>query len=430
VAKIINEHATDEAFGLGCYRRKIGNNLNYKNEQGQYVPTACNLIANIEQLDRQTHDIVGSSLKVSIGDDKQSLTYTIKSSDKSELWVTFTALDTNKIDPIEKDGTLTYKNVWEGIDVRLQPAAGKIKETIICNTKTPPKMVWSIKQSKQLTIKCNDNVAIWADRDGKEIFKTLAPWGEDSSKLALSLNGKQQLKASMFLDDKGNLVLELDQKDLDGAILPCEYDPTTVVVSGAGSISDAKLHALAPDKNYNNDRYLYLSNGFGGGVITPALFKLATASLPAGTISRFDAHLYASGSSYQLSAYVIAAGSTYTQASVCWNYRTYNTQRWAGGAGWTSADYDADASPPQLKAGMGPTFGTDPGWNVYPLKAAWVAPWQSGAHANNGFVILAANPGNLTFINSLESEYAPHFEIDWTEAAPASVGIGWTFKYI
>ena len=410
---MINEHVVDEAFGLGCYRRKIGNNLNYKDEQGQYVPTACNLIANIEQLDKQTHDIVGSSLKVSIGDDRQNLTYTIRSSDKPNLWVIFTALNTNPIDPIETNGTLTYKNVWEGIDVRLQPAAGKIKETIICNTKTPPKMVWSIKQSKQLIIKCNDNVAIWTDRDGKEIFKTLAPWGQDSSVLALSPNGKQQLKASMFLDDKGNFVLELDQKDLDDAILPCEYDPTTVEVSGTTAIDDTVLYSVAPGSNYGtwNNMFYHLNDG-------RSIVRIATASIPTGTLSACQCHFRNTGASpVTLTAWVIAAANDWTETGACWSYRKAINVPWAGGStgcGTSGTDYDADASPPQHTT-------TDVYSNqAWALPAAWFTAWRDGTHVNNGFVEHSNSTSNQS---SNSSESAPplglHFSIDWTEAAVA-----------
>jgi len=436
---MIGPHFTDQSFGAGCVRRKIGNWLNYPvaGAKGVYESIAAAMTAT--RMAKETHVCETNALTCKVGDqDSRELTYILAPSDHPELWVRLTLVDGNKVDPqLQPDGSLLYRNAVDGVDVQLLTAPGRLKESLIVNDRKVTALRWKVEQSPLLTMRVDGNVTVWSDRNGKAVMETRAPWGHDSSKTALTLDGTQPLRASLT-EDHGDLVLTLDATDLDKATLPAVYDPTAVI-SGATAIDDTHVYTLLgrADWNMGSQNVTYVGK-WGDGTPIHTLFRFDQTQIPVGLITALRLKFYQStdrGANTLSKAYLIKDGNTWiegllsggleTGLGCTWNHASHLPgQDWLGGhsgCGVSGVDYDSDASPP-THDNQGAV-----GWNTLELPPAWATAWRDGARVNNGFVLIPDGfPANnyVTYYTTDNVANKPYFEIDHT------VGSGARFKHL
>lgn len=443
---MIGLHFSDENFGLQCNRRTIQNFINYSNDSGSFLP-AMNQITSLAQIPRikgkmqlpglstkiaqvgvdyATHLITESALQVAIGDSStREITYTINPSDRPELWVKFIALNTNDVDGIDQeDGSIVYYNIWDGIDIKLQPVPGKIKETIIVNTKILPQMLWSIEYSEQLTMRLENDCLIWKDINDTDVIKTLKPYGRDSS--VISLDEGQYLRASISINENGNMLLDLNKDDLNNAILPAMYDPTATI-SGPTAIEDTYLNGTSSgvkDNNYGGSGWIVIGYPPVGSFVP--IVRIDKTLIPPGSITdfRWVLNIGTLQANKTAAIYFVTDANTWVvgtsngalEIGACdWNHTKHATETWAGGpAGCRTSgtDYDEDGSPPTFSLGSY-------GWVTAILKTAWATNWRNNTRANNGLVCMSDITTNIyaRWYPCSDATYPQYFTINYISSS-------------
>jgi len=406
-------HFSDSAFGAGCVSRRIQNFVNYPDKSPlgaiAYLPTAA-AFSVASGAAKELHACAANALACKLGDqDSREVTYTVFPSDRPELWVRFTLRDCAKVDPVRDGDAVTYRNALDGVDVRLQVAPGRIKETVIVNNAKATPLRWQVEMAEGLTMAVRDDIAVWWCKD-ERVMETRAPWGQDASKTAPTIDGKQRLRATLA-EDHGDLVLTL--LDLDKATLPAEYDPT-VMISGTSAIATARIITGSGYDNLNGGGCDDLVSYHGGGIYENNLINWNKSLIPTGTITGFSYFVYGSngGTVY---VYAIVDGNTWvrgtsifgaSQAGACCGaYAKYDTQAWAGGVGScctvSGVDFIADASPPALTVAVGSATSVA-------LKTAWV-------NQLNGVCVFSSVASFIRWYTALyDAPYGHYFTIDYT----------------
>lgn len=167
-------------------------------------------------------------------------------------------------------------------------------------------------------------------------------------------------------------------------------------ISGTDSIQDTWMQAGAADYNYGAGVF------FRATTTGNAVIRFNTTDIPAGNIT--DLSFWYTNYSSELetcNAYRVIDASAWVQGTktggtaaageTTWAHLIYNTVHWAGGANFSSADYVADASPPQL-------VGTETHSH---LPTSWAVGWRDGTYVNNGFCLALAGTKAQSFRSTL-----------------------------
>lgn len=206
---------------------------------------------------------------------------------------------------------------------------------------------------------------------------------------------------------------------------------TTLTVSGAANIDDNYLHGGSAADDQNNGGSTILAMGGASGDTYRTVIRIATASIPAGSITGFRIKFYhessaASTGSGNIDFYIIKNANAWVEGtqngaaevgSSDYTHTTHATASWAGsaGCGLSGTDYDADASPPTLA--YSPYAAGVPVQVTVTLPAAWALAWKQGTRTNNGFLIKSRSEAGGQFFLAGSSDDGTNpvtFEFDYS----------------
>jgi hypothetical protein len=342
------------------------------------------------------------ALECLVGDDKS---YGIRRPSKPNLAVKFKAVD------------------WPSdVELTVEPQRGGVKETITVRSRVKS-LTMVVELPANLGMKLDGQVLRFFDSVGAEIFYTVTPWAHDSATVGYPVPW-QVVGVTMSLgkevDGNPTILLTLDDADMERAVMPVVIDPTTSIT---GTSNQQDNWMTTDYNNYNNGASTSMEVYAGSSPAFNVLCRIATAAIPAGTITAFRAYARATyvdsgaiGSYYAIKdANDWSEGTKdYTTAGTgesCRGYCKYNTQAWAGSAGCNTSgtDFDADASPPGI------TYSTS-AYASATLKTAWPTAWRDSTRVNNGMTVRMNMEWDFVIYNAKNASSNPsYYEIDYTD---------------
>lgn len=444
-------HWTDNALGGRDRTRQIGNWLNYSTPAG--LIDACDPDAEEAPTPPEgwtgayefTHANRRSALQAFIGDSTDAANTALlglRRSHRPECWLNIKAVNVNPalMTVSRAERCVSWPGLWDFSVLRWTLGRARVQKDIILSAPGHPAAFrFALRYPAGFShIIGADGSISYRDASGAEWLRSPAPWAEDA-------NGNRIRVACVAAPDlvtaKGTfptLRLVPNAADLASAVYPVTVDPTTTI-SGTTDIQDAPMLTLGPGNetlNYGSSTSVGVG-AYSATRIQRGIFRVASAAIPAGTISDLRLKMYraaSSGFSTQpgtLDIYVLKDANTWVEGtssgsqqtgSCCWNYAKYATQAWAGsvGAGSSGTDYDADASPPGTAFDAYPT-GDDVLFTVT-LKSDWATAWRDATRVNNGIFLRNRDEGVAAsaFISrsTENTSNQPTFEVDYTSFPP------------
>ena len=435
----IGTHFIDSQLDGKLLQRKIGKFLHYQTPSGIWgsidiglqdanipdVPSRFDILKpgfNNIRLEAAPYCCETNMLRSYLGntDNKEnySVVMTFSLSNDPNIWVRFIGLGTEG-SIIKHSNSGRWENAWKDTDIELDINRGEIKETITIKSKqAPKKFTFAVEHSTGLTMAVKDNVVIFYDSTGKDIFKTSPPWGIDNATKNIRVTLVQGDPVDLNNIRRSTIVITPDFIDMENAEYPVKIDPTTTISGTAGMDDDGMLSWAA---TCNSGVALSISIGQSG--MYKAMTKVDKTLLPAGTIVGFYLNVYHSHQQYGNATnyfYRIKAANNWIEGTgagypivalagePCYSWCKYNTQAWAGSAGCSTSgtDYDADANPPGV-------FVESPGWYMAPLKTVWATDWRDDIATNNGILVTNNTGYGFYYHTSNHATTPSYFTVDY-----------------
>lgn len=428
-----SQHWTDVPLVGHKRRRTISNWMNFRTPHHGFI-LAAPLIA---EATRKPDDWDGNfdfqrtsqagALQTFFGDTRDPdnpAMVGLRLADRPAFWVNFRAIGTLPNPVVVAEGARhAWRGLWKNTTLRYVDSAHKLtKEIILRERPHPVRFRFSVRLPPHLTLVFRNGGGAILGPNGNERLTLLTPWGRDANDKTIGVTMRQGLDTVRGLPV---IVIEVNEDDLVGASYPVTIDPTTII-SGTTDIEDADLVSLWPFSQYNYGglatanlatnaptHLLRLVSGIPNGNITGFRFFLKSMQSNTNTI---QAHFVADANDYVEGS----GGGIAPEVGACnWFYAKHATQSWAGsnGCNTSGVDYDADLSPPTL-ALSGAT-----GWETFVLDSEWPPLWRDGIRTVNGMRI-TMNTGTSARWWASEAPLGvnqPYFEIDYEEAAAASI---------
>lgn len=406
---IASIHHTDTAHGLGDYTRKIQNFIGYRVPGGDVLPASLALAScadaptkdgkvllpglpsgvTLVDADKAAYAVTPSAIQACVGDKvTRELAYTINPSDRPDLWVRLTAVGASA-DPEPTEGGVIYRNALDGIDVELMSGPGRFSDRLIVHSAKVASIRWAPKMSDGLTMRAVNGSIEWRDKAGVLAMTSRAPMGHDSSKTALSLDGRREVASTLSIDRDGYLVETFG--DLSKCTLPVTFGLTTTI-TGTAAIEDCCGLSNYPGTNYGAAGFDYIK--WNGTTYWISYFRVGTSYIPVGLISSaaWTVGIYISDGSHDMpvEAFRIQPGNDWTESGACWNYRKIlptNTAWLGGNTGCnTVSDYVNESPHPTTTLHDTPA-GYPQVWASNAQFIAWFTGWAALTWANQGYMV-------------------------------------------
>jgi hypothetical protein len=325
--------------------------------------------------------------------------------------------------------TATWPDIWAQTDLRYQIGRARVEKLITLKSSGHPasfRCAFVLAPGHTYAIVGN-SLRIY-DETGAEWLRTPPAWARDAADARVRV----AMVDGGLLGGLPTIRLVPNATDLSSAVYPVRVDPTATL-SGTTAIEDAMMISNASNANYGGYGDIYAVEGtYSSGSIRRTLMRIATASIPAGTISAFRAKLTrfphsSSANPGNLDWYAIKDAKTWVEGTsvgaqesgaACWDYARYNTLAWASaGCGTSGTDYDAGATPPTQAFAA---YASGPPASVlftFDLKPEWPTAWRDATRVNNGMLVRARAESSGIAFYAASSEYSsnqPTFEIDYT----------------
>lgn len=436
----VDEHVSDVYGGIGCHRRIIRNWQNYRTPTGLLMPSVLGVSHADDPVPHWSGkwDMGAASLDAPLQAtfiDRTSTTnramWGARLSSRPDHWCNLKMHEaTAPGEPDIDDGRLFWREVFDGVDLEIEPGPAWIGKTLIVRSRTAPaSVVLTVGPAPGHGYQVRNGVLEVFDRSGAVWLRTRPVWGVDATgetiQVTIGDNGLVRAETGAYIGS-----VRVSWSIPESAVLPVRIDPT-VTIAGTAAIEDAHISINSASNNYGNGSGLFLGRPDADGA-RRGLLRVSTASVPVWPITDFKAVMYryaqaGSTAAGTLAAYIITAANTWVEGTVfgaieagssCWSFAKHNTQAWAGAAGcFGAADVDADTSPPTI-AYNAYAAGPD-ALMSFTLNPAWIRLWLSG-RVNNGILIKDTAEGNGQFaaVRSSESGANPiSLTVDYTRAA-------------
>lgn len=436
----VDEHVSDAYGGIGCHRRIIRNWQNYRTPTGLLMPSVLGVSRADDPVSHWSGkwDMGAASLDAPLQAtfiDRTSTTnramWGARLSDRPGHWCNLKLHEaTAPGEPDIDDGRLFWRDVFDGVDLELEPGSAWIGKTLIVRSRTAPaSIVLTVRPAPGHGYQVRAGVLEVFDRSGAVWLKTRPVWGADAAgdpvPVTLRDNGPVRIETGAYVGS-----VRVSWSIPESAVLPVRIDPT-VTISGVAAIEDNHMSAGAPNNNCGGSAGLLLGRP-NADVARRGLVRMSIASIPAWPITAYTMALYRYGHAGStaagvLSAHIVTAGNTWVEGTVangieagssCWNFAKHNTQAWAGSAGCFGAgDVDASPSPPTLAYNA---YAAGPDVQMlFALDPSWARLWRSG-RVNNGILIKDTVEANGSLVAARSSEAGANalsFTVDYTRAA-------------
>jgi hypothetical protein len=434
-------HHTDTALGGRDVRRVIGNYLNFRTPAGEWqaadpdVEEQGTPPAHWSGAYEFTHALLRGALQVFVGDStdpSNTALLGMRLAEEPDHWVNFKAVNVNAVPMVVQrlQRRVAWAGLWDHADLAWTLGRGLVRKVIRLNDPGHPAAFrFAMRLPAGHTYTIAGNVLRLFDGNGREWLRTPPPWMADSSDRKL----RASLVEAPAMGGFPTFRIVPNATDLQTATYPVVLDPTATI-SGTSAIEDNFMVEFSPSNNAGGSTALVMGMQ-SAGTNYRQLFRIATAQIPAGTLSAFrlKATRFAHPNSTvagTLSIYSVAAGRSWVEGtrnndgsqagSCCWSHYQFNTLAWTtAGAKSSGNDFDADASPPTYAYGTHSSGGDV--LHTITLRASWATAWRDGSHANQGILLVAPEVINNLFVGwSSEGTTPPTFEIDYTAAGVAS----------
>ncbi|MCM1053870.1 MAG: DNRLRE domain-containing protein, partial [Ruminococcus sp.] len=160
-------------------------------------------------------------------------------------------INNNIVNPVISDNSITYNNIFKGIDIEYIVLADKIKENVIIKDKNNKitELDFIIGTALDLVIDTNK---ILAKENDRTIFTMEAPYMIDSNN-NINYNINYEL---IKYDQVYHLKLILDEEWLDSATYPIVIDPTITNSGNSNSVYDTYIYSGDTNIDRNNQDIL------------------------------------------------------------------------------------------------------------------------------------------------------------------------------
>jgi hypothetical protein len=444
-------HWTDEPIPATRERKRTFDNYsNYRTPGGLWLPSdltiddTTDIPPDWSGAYEFRHRKLNGILQAFVGDETDTgnrAMWGMRLAHNPNAWLNIKALGIdNPIQPIRNGNKLTYSDLWTNADFELELIRHAIRKTIILKAPGHQNSFrFALRYPDNWTHQIIDDILYVSNAQGTVIFQTKPLWAFDSTpinKKPIRLNLVAGQPITVGLKTFPTIRIVLNQIDLSNAIYPIHVDPTTTI-SGTTDIQDTWLQndtGSGTNANWGGATTIRLgtfSDSYGSNA-SRTLFRIATASIPAGTITNFTMTIKNSATINATQAHeiyiIVDANSNWVEGtgngstqvgSCCYNRKIYNTTTWTGGAGIGSGGYDTDASPPTISLTNGTSANTA---HTATLKTAWATAWRDATRQNSGILIASAmaSLATDTFHSTEAASNQPTFEIAYTTGSPVS----------
>jgi hypothetical protein len=408
------------------------------------------------------YQLLNQPLQVFLGDSttpRNTALWGMRRANNPNAWVNFKAVGVNNDVAMEVFGSqkaVRWQSLWTNSTLWLQASANKVIKQIRLSAPGHPvsfKFVMRIPDGYSYEI-ANDTILI-KDENGTTQLRARPPYGWDSSTVALSDDGAQNIRVTLTETTPvtvGNksfpaFLITPNADDLASAVYPVFIDPDTTI--GGGSVWDAYGRNDQNQINFGGRDRLQAGTQISLGRQHNAFLKIETSDLPeiANVVNtfRYDGYRYNARAGAVDDAnpiyvnrilidWVEGTATASSQAgSVCWLSAKLGSVNWTGG-GCTSAGNDYATSVVQDEFYTLATYD-DKELVQIPLTGDglnWPKGWKDGDYNNYGMVwrkpYVAANEGqNLCTSEHAESQYYPSYFIEYDESASNAIFFGSNF---
>lgn len=362
-------------------------------------------------------------------------------SDRPHLWLNWKAVGGPPVAPVGDfpSRTITWPDLYPGADLSWSAPGHRLDHLITIRERTAPlEYGLSLRMAPGMTCELVDqSYLLFRDAQGVEVMRTRPVSAWDSSPDGPMGRGKP---VRVRLEERAPVTVRgrqlrtfwkvLDAADFAAATLPVMTD-LTATISGTTDITDNPI--TGGDTSFNYGGHFNFAVGNESGRIWRVLIKIATSSIPAGSITAFRAKIWrlsngAAANAGTLNAYILASARPFNEGNSvgvaeigasCWSHYVWNTSAWTTAGLGSGTDYVADASPPTM-AYAGYTVGADALY-TFTLRASHASDWRDGVATNNGMICRAANEATVdNMFNGRAVEHGTNpvtFEIDYTVGA-------------
>lgn len=217
---------------------------------------------------------------------------------------------------------IDYYDIYDGIDLKYQVLANKIKEYLVINDKNSirNKIVFNLETDLDYKF---INKSILFYKDDITYFKIEAPYMIDSNNI-INNNIYYEIEN---IDNKYHLILNLDIDWLndEARVYPITIDPTITTKTTVG-LQDTFISSKYPDTNFNDRDYLLAGAFDNGNDIFRTLIKFGLPTIGTGS-SIIRADLYLTGYPYDFyyntltynTMIVNQVTSNWDEATATWN---------------------------------------------------------------------------------------------------------------
>lgn len=324
-----------------------------------------------------------------------------------ETWVSFALPDAAGGEVSVTDSTVTYRQVWPGVDVQYQVLSQGVKETLVlADPATPRSFTFDIATSEGTVLRETDTGTISViDAAGRAVFGFGQVFAEDATgELATTDSdsaleaGKQEITSALSGDASGyqlQVALSDAWVDAEDRTWPVAVDPTvTLTTSGTGR--DCYIDKAAPNTSFCSDSRIKV--GAMSGDPRRGLLYFDPSGIPGSVVESAELQLWCDSANDNIKMQVHrgtvnipGSDTSWTpwNGAADWNGRTGATQ-WdvgsAGGGDFSTAVFgsrnvattDCGASTPRIPVTTG-----DGGKSMTELVSGWVA----GTWPNDGLMV-------------------------------------------
>jgi RHS repeat-associated protein len=372
--------------------------IHYKDQNGKYQDIDNSVGPDTDPVEQGSfrYQNKANSFKAFFAENTQANNlYKVK---KDNYWMSMNPVNANKVSATTSGDTVTYKGVYDQVDLQYIINSSGVKENLVINNHTDQN-TFSFKilsNNLQPKLEANNSLGLYDSQTGQAVFAIPTPFAEDA-------NGVFSGDVSYSLQQVGQdfiLTVNVSKEYLDSSDrqFPVTVDPSTDTLSG--TTYDSFVMSAYPSYNYWSTAEERAGWTSSTGICR-SYMKFTLPSMAGYIVSSASLNLYefsGNTSSANIEAHEII--SNWSDTSITWNQRpNYNDinlgTNLANHAGWYS-------------------------WDVSNLVTAWYS-----GRTNNGIMIKedSENDYYRTFYSYEATGSKPYISINYSSASLPSANV-------